>query len=395
MLFFVPLFVHWNFSSSHICPSLPFLSLVSSVRILLQVPVHTQPEREDLTIRAYRACPAFHADLTDLYASKAFHAEEAAHLELLQRLAERFPDHAVLDAEEGVSYVPLERLWTVYDALAVAAEAEGSGVDPQLEALASWVEHQRFGAAVAGPRLGANLWEEMLGRAEAAAAAYGLGTTATEASAAHPPHRLVVFSGHYPTLLSLLASLRLLDANPALLADGRELPGYAAALIAELWQEDGGSSAPFLRLRYRHGPDVLVQDALYLELGPACDAAAAAASLPAGSCPLSALRAAAESIPGWPASLADWCDACGNEDAAACVAATAASTGNTAGWSWLVLAASAGLAVGVAAGAAVAVCVVRRQRRLHLGPEDEAAAIRDTGLELSAPVAPSSTPSKV
>lgn len=376
-----------------------------------QVPVHSLPARHDITIRAYHSCPAYHDDLEALYTSRAFEEEEGRSLSLLETLAEEFPSEAVVDAEEQVAYVPLNRLWNVFDQLHVTQGTMGPS--PELRSLASWVEHQRFSQTTAGSKLGANLWTEIMQRAESVVASVQSATspsvTLAPAVSLHPPHKLVAYSAHYPTILSLLSALTLFTHNPTLLSEGQEIPDYAAALIVELWQWTSSTTpentptnpderAVYLRVRYKHDLTINVDTAPYLNLGPPCDVASQERGYPQPSCPLGVFVSSATNIPGWPADTAEWCVECRNTRSAECMdAAMSAGEGSEASktdpgtnpmgdqgplyFVLLVLGVAVGAAVGVAVG-----CWWHQRRAAKRGSDPDAQAMRDSSVELSAPL---------
>jgi hypothetical protein len=142
------------------------------------VPVHTVSLEDDITIRAYHNCPKFKEALQTLYDSSEFEAKTQEHMNLLQTLAVYFPDLSFrLEGEGDAAHVPLSRLWNAFDEANVARhegdsskremrsriqgqQGDNSGnsasavalpddLFAELAALASWVEHARYGKEIA------------------------------------------------------------------------------------------------------------------------------------------------------------------------------------------------------------------------------------------------------
>ncbi|XP_075265801.1 uncharacterized protein LOC142358244, partial [Convolutriloba macropyga] len=292
------------------------------------MPVHTLPAQGDVTIRAYKHCPAHLEDLVELYSSDEFQAKENASLELLRRLAVTFPQFAVT-REGAPPHVPLEQLWNVYDTLNVGGQVGapsilGEELWAQLTSLTAWVEHRRFSSG--GPKLGSNLWMEIFQSAENAQ----WYLQSDEQWALLPYDMYIHYSAHYPTLLALLAALDLFGSNPTLDTSSLGIPDYAAALVVEVWRATATADL-FVRLRLRPGYTSELDSAPYLDLGPDCNAAATAAGLPTKSCPLSVLQRLAAENPEWPHTILEWCEACGNIDSDPCVRARYAQAGAAGG----------------------------------------------------------------
>ena len=287
--------------------------------ISAQVPVHTVLPVNDVTVRAYRNCPEFRVQLSKLYASQPFLDKAAANKAFTTQLATLFPDYAV----DG--NIPLPSIWNVFDAVNVAKDLNPSSalaniLTPAqfttLSELTAWVEHQRYGKAVAKGLLGSNLWNEIMGRVRSLYDFDGKG-------ALHPPHKMVVYSAHYPTILGLFAALDLQGENPSVLS-ATAVPNYASSIVFEVWQHGTSTSlsedTAYIRVRYKGGAHVAIGSSPYLQLSKSCvDAAAADANVPSDACPMKTFRALLEKSM-YP-NLETWCWACGNTVSSSCLAA--------------------------------------------------------------------------
>jgi len=291
------------------------------------IPVYTPAaQSNDVEIRAYDKCPAFTTKLTDLYQSSAWTTYEAGHFDLLARLANvsTFSRYAEINAL-GL-FVPLKKVWNVYDAINVAkTECAGTNSssgsclslpDPsirhalsdddwaELQEIAHHAEHQKYGVGTAGTLLGGNLLLKIFERMGGDVMGGGAGDDRrAQASVLVKFH---LYSAHYPTILGVLAAL----GEPPL--SNEVIPNYASALIFELY-EDSVSSARSVRLLYKEG---LQNAAVSLQLDGACGGSA--------DCPMVQFTTMLFSM-GYTTKRM-WCHQCENTMADVCLAPGTSST---------------------------------------------------------------------
>ena len=198
----------------------------------LPPPIYSVRPVNDILIRPYDKCPVFHDKLTRLYEfSDEWRLLQDSALGLLATLANAFPQYA-----QGAA-IPLKDVWNVFDLMDVARSACENDVDDddnclahyqamadvlstddwdRLRVLAHQAEHIKYsmtGGTLLGSPLVSHIVETM-------------NQADSDSSSLH------VYSGHYPTILSVLATLQL--QLPA----AEVVPPLASALILEL---DGDS----------------------------------------------------------------------------------------------------------------------------------------------------------
>jgi hypothetical protein len=299
------------------------------------VPVYTEKAANDVTIRGYEKCEAG-LGLSELYGSRVWKDLEESHAPLLERLAGLEPFQQYEDPL--LKRIPLEEVWNVYDAVAVprvecgfdansTACRSSGGLSYQLllgdedwselQSLAQRAEILKYTSARAseegggggrGNLAGGNMLRQILDRmaeAEATSTTGGLG-------------KFYLYSAHYPTILTVLAAL---ESDPGYWpAGGGEggasdrppplVPDYAAALVFELYAEqggEGGTPSKSVRVLYKPG---YTDDAAYeIHLGRGCAGAS--------HCDLAAV---ASSFLG-DFSVARWCQECSNTGADVCLKA--------------------------------------------------------------------------
>ena len=322
------------------------------------IPVYAQDRRNDIAIRAYDKCPAFHDTLQDLYDTQTWHQIERDAMPLLRKLAgmAAFQEYATTttttttpqnntNTNDDGAYIPLAELWNVYDAIHVAriecptsaqVNDSSSGVcqdimDPALttamerldgeewqniELLAHAVELLKYGRDVAENKVGGVLWNTILQRMQQPPLTWttnGDGTVNDDddddpvggrpnAQWFAQRQRFYVTSAHYPTILGLFAALGIpFNSN-----EDDIIPEYASALILEVYQDDD-TWEPFVKIVYKSGvkPNdvaVLVSSRCRTNLVEGC-------TLDEFAKALEAVRVTPE----------EWCGLCGNTDVDVCL----------------------------------------------------------------------------
>ena len=312
-----------------------------------QIPVHSAGcGPNDVTIRAYANCPAFHTRLDKLYSSDEFTKKENSYINFLKDLKTLFPTLVEGKKDEPVS---LKDLWNIFDIVNVAKDLEPNSIIATtlttdqfntLKELTAWVEHKRFSADVAGMLIGSNLWQEVFQRMESL---YLFDISAMERNATfenifamnklpegalHPPHQFIHYSAHYPTILGLFSSLQLFEKNSFLNygsnKDFSAIPNYGATLIIELWKKDASIDTTkvveeqmYIRARYKDGDSVTTNASPYIDLGTECEINSKNLEFPTKSCPLSTFKNMLTKQTF--TSLYAWCNACDNYASQICL----------------------------------------------------------------------------
>ena len=294
------------------------------------VPVYSRDRRNDITIRAYDKCPAFHDALEDLYVTQTWQQIQRDAMPLLRKLAgmsafQKFATTDEKDTDNNDIFVPLSEIWNCYDAIAVARQecpptsnfGQDSAVaaitcnptivpDPSLatvvteeeweniELLSHAAELLKYGRDVAENKVGGVLWHTILQRMMAN------NDTATT------PFRFYVTSAHYPTILGLFAALGIpFNSN-----EDQVIPEYASALIIELYHDDGDyddKQQQYVKFLYKSGVQteamsVLVSSQCRTSLDPGCT--------------IEDLATALEAVQVTPEQ---WCVLCGNINVDVCM----------------------------------------------------------------------------
>jgi len=304
------------------------------------IPIYSEGiDQNDITLRAYRNCPAFHDKLRNtLYTSRGWQAKELENKSLLEKLGRIFPDLA----EDGK--IPLANVWNVYDPIHVArtecVDRDGEDGDDKencqpfvpmgslssalssdefnkLERLTEYTEHLKFGmgldsssTAPAGNLLGSNLLWKILNRAKGAGDFF-------------------LYSAHAPTILGLLSTLQASeDFYNA--SGGERFVDYGAALIVEIHKSVDRGSYYFV-LKYKSSEKEEAVNVVLKESksGVKCGIDNSdQPNLPKASwCVL-------DEVVTWAISNTltteeDWCQACNNNVAAVCAAGSSKKKGSS------------------------------------------------------------------
>uniref|UniRef100_A0A7S3LBQ8 Acid phosphatase n=1 Tax=Amphora coffeiformis TaxID=265554 RepID=A0A7S3LBQ8_9STRA len=264
------------------------------------IPVYSTDNEDDVYIRSYDKCPAFHDKLQKLYSTQEWQDMEQKHLSLLQRLGqlESFRNDA-----DSSGKVPLTNLWNVFDSLHVAkteCTLSGEGLTltclslpnpedrfalndaefEELEQLTSSVEHLRYGPDQADRLLGGPLLLRIIDRMER-----------------HLSGNFFLYSAHYATILGVLSAL-----GESLESTGT-IPDYASALIF-LLQEDTTTGQQHIQVVYKKDSRASTPPTV----------------IPLGFCLNEVTCPAATFATRWKGySIAEWCRECGNRNAGVCL----------------------------------------------------------------------------
>eukprot|EP00545_Synedropsis_sp_CCMP1620_P013544 CAMPEP_0119005984 /NCGR_PEP_ID=MMETSP1176-20130426/2046_1 /TAXON_ID=265551 /ORGANISM="Synedropsis recta cf, Strain CCMP1620" /LENGTH=564 /DNA_ID=CAMNT_0006957859 /DNA_START=10 /DNA_END=1704 /DNA_ORIENTATION=+ len=279
------------------------------------IPVYMTEQRNDIHIRAYGKCPKFHDRLSSLYASSNWTNVEQEYKTQLTNLAQ---SATFAEYKNNAGYIPLSELWNVYDIVKVAlTECDFAGIDSDrcatsqmltdelvsvglpwsiVESLAHFAESTRYSKDTAGDLLGGNLLFRIHGR-------MGGDTSSFPTSQINPgsggSRNFYHYSAHYPTIMSVFASLGLVDPP------NEVIPGYGAALILELYT-DTATGENTIYMLYKETDE---EGAMSVKFSGPCEGETVC-SLPLFTQTLSSFSYT---------SPEGWCKACDNEEADICL----------------------------------------------------------------------------
>ncbi|CAB9525555.1 Testicular acid phosphatase [Seminavis robusta] len=273
------------------------------------IPIYSKARHNDFDLRAYDKCPTYHDTLEKLYNTQTWRQMEFNSMHLLRKLAliPAFSEYAQhLDGE----YIPLKDIWNVYDLIQVAmAECGTAGSyfydacrdlpDPSVATsiqgedwtavreLAHAVELLKFGADMAESKVGGPLLDRIATRMD-------------KYQGSAEQQKLYLYSAHYPTLLGLYAAMNIPFHEEGV------IPEYASALIFEVHQ--GTEYWKFyVRIFYKSGTStelspIHLSDTCRTDVKDGCD-----------------LFSFLQEIRTRRLTPTEWCTACGNTKADACL----------------------------------------------------------------------------
>eukprot|EP00177_Eucheuma_denticulatum_P007350 GFKZ01013372.1.p1 GENE.GFKZ01013372.1~~GFKZ01013372.1.p1 ORF type:complete len:509 (-),score=81.50 GFKZ01013372.1:691-2169(-) len=231
-------------------------------------------DENDWRLRGYALCPRLAQRVddftrTDEYAEMRDRKEAGneSNLDFVRRVAEPLVALGEIDVEDA----SLEGVFNVYDRYLIIREGhftEGEPrqrfpdqdvepLDPEqferLRRLADWYESSKFSFQVHGLHVAGGLVGEIRRQMERVVEGDGR-------ERERPRGRQVVeFSAHYPTLLTLLASLRA-GSGDGLVEPADRIPGFGAALLIEVRRDEEEGEA-YVTLKWYPGDGVWRRDA--------------------------------------------------------------------------------------------------------------------------------------
>lgn len=248
------------------------------------IPVYSHDRRNDIVVRAYDKCPAFHDSLEQLYDTLTWHEIELDSMPLLTKLGamsafQRYAKSKESDNNNDKTlYVPLQDLWNVYDTIHVAKiecpTAEQADTDicqdidlavansltddewGDIQTMTHAMELLKYGWDMADNRVGGVLWNMILQRMQQQIFAHPTVVADDDDATSLSSHshtttaapRFYVTSAHYPTILGLFAALGI----PYNSKEDAVIPEYASALILELYQDDD-TAEQYVKIAYKSG----------------------------------------------------------------------------------------------------------------------------------------------
>lgn len=279
------------------------------------IPVYMTEQRNDIHIRAYGKCPEFHDRLSNLYTSSNWTSIEKEYMSELTNLAQ---SKTFEKFKNGAGYIPLSELWNVYDVINVALtecdrssdDEEGCSVSQELtneldnvglpwailESLAHLAENRRYGRETAGDLLAGNLLFRIHERMGGDMSDFSTSQINPESGGFR---KFYHYSAHYPTLMSIFATLGL--PSPS----NEVLPGFGAAFIFELYT-DAADGAKTIRMLYK---ETKQQEPFTVKFTGACDGQV--------ECGLHLFTQMMLSLSY--SSPEEWCKVCRNEEADVCL----------------------------------------------------------------------------
>lgn len=232
----------------------------------IPIPVFSTQSTDDVVLRAYDKCVAFHDNLADLYKRDDWKELETQNMDLLTRLG-GFTAFSEWKGQDG--WIRLKDLWNVFDRIQVQkVECDNSSslqsftcqllssdaVDlsdeewADLKTLAHQAEILRYGRETAEDFIGGNLLRKIAERATGGDDGFFL------------------YSAHYPTLLGVFAALNIVPPQDEV------LPDYASAIIIEVSDSAGSDEEPKIQFLYKPGSESTVSPYPALCLDEPCHA---------------------------------------------------------------------------------------------------------------------------
>lgn len=212
----------------------------------------------DWRIRGYALCPKLAEKLEDFvnsdeYRSKNDNKEGTSltNAEFLQRIGSTLPDTGVEEDDDK----SLKHVFNIYDRFLIIENDGYNAPNHQNEAdklqsddfkrlkdLADWYESSKFDFSTHRLAVAGGLMSDIVSEMHRV-----LGEEPAEDT--RPTKRIIEYSAHYPTLLTLLATLRG-DSGQTRRYPADKIPGFGAALIFELHKEGDNI---FVRLKWYQG----------------------------------------------------------------------------------------------------------------------------------------------
>lgn len=198
-------------------------------------------EDRDWIIRGYALCPRLGEKMAEFVNSDAVKEQKEEHEKFVADLAKK-----VSQLEDKAQFTNVFNVFDVYNIAQNNYDDEYSTVEKldennmkRLKGVADWYESNKFHFDTHKLNVARGLLKEMTQQADWIVSGDKRG------------HKIVEYSGHYPTLLSLFSSLRKSKKKIEFPAD--KIPGFGAALIIEVHKTEDGYS---MRLRWKDGEEV-------------------------------------------------------------------------------------------------------------------------------------------
>lgn len=215
-----------------------------------RIPTSVYNEVEyDWRIRGYAICPKLASRFAEFLAEHEFKQRDKADGQFVAQLAKNL-DHPPNEQN-------LQHVFNVYDEYTIVQNDYDSSDEydnvsklsesdmTRLTEIADWYESTKFSFATHNIRVARGLLQQIEHHA-----------IIVDSKSNQTPYRIVQYSAHYPTLLTLWASIRSNSKTLSWPAD--RIPQFGAALIIEIHQEDddrGKSGERYIRLKWYEGGD--------------------------------------------------------------------------------------------------------------------------------------------
>ncbi|PXF42451.1 Testicular acid phosphatase-like [Gracilariopsis chorda] len=199
----------------------------------------------DWRIRGYAICPKLASRFAEFVAEKQFKQRDKEDGKFVAELAKNL---AHPPEEQNLQHV-----FNVYDEYTIVqndydSSAKYNAVSKlsqpdmtRLTQIADWYESTKFSFATHNVRVARGLLKEIENHA-----------VNVDSDSDKTPYRIIEYSAHYPTLLTLWASIRANSRNLTWPAD--RIPQFGAALIIEIHKDDH-SRQRYIRLKWYEGGD--------------------------------------------------------------------------------------------------------------------------------------------
>lgn len=277
------------------------------------IPVYSEPDTQDIVIRAYTKCPKYDSALLQFYISPEFVKKSADSADLRNYLASLVPG---LDTS-------LKNFWNVYDPWNVYRTYGAGDVYPtlndttwsQVVSLANWLETAKMRSSLTSNLLSGPLIADMLASIDAS-------IQGSEQSQKYY-YKLISRSAHYNTQLALLGAFKV-DAEPDATTNIpwlTQIPKTASVLALELHTTTNAASPYAVRLVGSDGgvgPYTTIPLPCSVSSGGSGQGTGAGTGpgLGPGSCFLTAFKAMAQPLA---MTSGQWCANCSNTQVPVCV----------------------------------------------------------------------------
>jgi len=249
------------------------------------VPVHSRQQENDVLLRSYANCPAFHDKIEDFYNSIHFILHVEMHKELLLEIGGCFSDYLadqlgiyhtyvadLTEAElEEIDFIFAKQVLmespNLWDA-GLQMDKEGSFEENtngcnatviinSLEPLAAWIEHKKYTLADTGKYIGTaflheisyTMWKrtgEFNQKWDGYFASFDTFSNVDDFKSQYDKLGLLYYASHYPMIKGVLHALGVSDQVP-------QIPEYGATFFFELHEDHNDLNDPQIMLLYKDG----------------------------------------------------------------------------------------------------------------------------------------------
>lgn len=193
----------------------------------------------DWILRSYTLCPQLETNFRTFSQSEEYQRKKDDYSEFVERLGKSLKSDSFESTFENVFNI-YDRYIIIHDGYDQTPDGhEVSSISDDdmktLTNIANWFESSKYfyGSRNTGVTLG--LLERIMNHMEEAS------------KETYEGPRIIEYSAHYPTLLTLLYEILEIDSNPTILSPGDRIPGFGAALFLELHKQSDNQFIVILR----------------------------------------------------------------------------------------------------------------------------------------------------